>query len=258
MMTHNMRAWVFRRYPLLYAALSKIVTRISESGIPRKYRRWLAAEVHNPTELLQLHYAIWVRRDEANRREGFSVALQALDGLPANILETGTSAWGVDSTRLFDAYAERFGGRFCTIDIRPEPSLRLAGQLGARTRALVGDSVATLKLVADDWTEVDLLYLDSYDLDWQDPRPSALHCLAEWNIVVPLFRPGTIIVVDDTPRTMDFVPSFEPSAAKGALRYLEEVGRMPGKGELILTEISSREDFKVLHHSYSLVVQFSG
>ena len=45
--------------------------------------------------------------------------------------------------------------------------------------------------------QIDLLYLDSFDLDPNNPLPSAIHHALELTAVRPLIGPGTIICVDD-------------------------------------------------------------
>ena len=59
----------------------------------------------------------------------------------ATDVETGTSAWGTDSTRLWDNYVTHYGGSFHSVDIRSEPARRLKGQVGKRTRLVTSDSV---------------------------------------------------------------------------------------------------------------------
>jgi hypothetical protein len=95
----------------------------------------------------------------------------------ARIVETGTSAWGVDSTLLLESYVRHFGGRFDSVDLRALPSDRLRPVVGPTTHLHVGDSVAFIAGLADEpgVAPVDLAYLDSYDLDWADPAPSEAH-----------------------------------------------------------------------------------
>ena len=42
-----------------------------------------------------------------------------------------------------------------------------------------------------------LLYLDSFDLDPDNPTPSAIHHVLELLAARPLLGPGTVVVVDD-------------------------------------------------------------
>jgi tetratricopeptide (TPR) repeat protein len=51
--------------------------------------------------------------------------------------------------------------------------------------------------------EIDLLYLDSMDVVWHDPLPSAIHHHAELMAAMPLIGPRTLVVVDDAPTTID-------------------------------------------------------
>ena len=46
---------------------------------------------------------------------------------------------------------------------------------------------------------IDFLYLDSYDVDFLNPLPSALHHLEEFNRVKHLLHKNSIILIDDTP-----------------------------------------------------------
>ena len=60
--------------------------------------------------------------------------IEALGGRPQTILETGMSAWGTDSTRLFDSYVRSFGGHLWSVDIEPEHVRRLTSRVGGRRR----------------------------------------------------------------------------------------------------------------------------
>ena len=89
------------------------------------------------------------RFDQQCTAPGFRLALRLLAGRPARIVETGTSAWGVDSTLLFDSYVRHFGGRFDSVDLRALPSDRLRPVVGPATHLHVGDSVEFLSGLAD-------------------------------------------------------------------------------------------------------------
>lgn len=205
--------------------------------------------------MLNAHYAFWVRRDLAGRFTGLKIALEELGGKPSTIIETGTSAWGIDSSRLFDAYVKNFGGEFITIDLRSAPGERLKGQLSSQSRVIVRDSVLALEDLSQNNHQLDLLFLDSYDLDWSAPEPSASHCLKEWNAARKMFRSGTIVVIDDTPAKLSDIPSFDPRVRRAAERYFERHKKIPGKGALILEEIQNHEDIEVLHHGYNVVLR---
>jgi hypothetical protein len=82
---------------------------------------------------------------------------------------------------------------------------------------------------------IDLLYLDSYDLDWSHPTPSAVHHLKELVSIIAGVGPHTLVVVDDAPQLLRVVANDEgrftllgkPTiGGKGAYvaEYAEQVG----------------------------------
>lgn len=250
------RRWLFRRFPGLYKQLGLFRKAVDETREPRKFRNYSARHFTSGDSLVEAHYETWVRSDLADRKQGLRLAIHALEELPATIVETGTSAWGVDSTRLFDAYVKTFGGQFWTLDIRPEPSRRLSNQLCIYSQAIIGDSVNSLQKLRLAGQTVNLLYLDSWDLDWENPKPAANHCFKEWRAALPICARGTLVLIDDTPKTLNNIPNLDHSLRPAAARYLSLTGRMPGKGELVLQEVRARNDLKVIHHEYSLLFRF--
>ena len=144
------------------------------------------------------------------------------------IVETGTARradnWGGDgmSTLIFDRLAEHTGGHLLSIDINPEASGFAVMHTGKNTIYHVGDSIAALAKVEE---QIDLLYLDSLDLNWNDPHPAALHALMELTSAMPLLKPGSIVVVDDN----DY---DEADRTKGKGMYVRRYMQLLGK-ELI-------------------------
>lgn len=250
-----LRMWAFSRFRNLYAFASSWLSRLRWVTAARRAAKFANAQVNDGWELVDLHYHTWVRRDVASRRRGFELALGKLGGKPATIVETGTSAWGVDSTRLFDAYVRIFGGQFQSVDLREEPSRRLAGQVSSRTKFSVGDSVEALRNLPDTFDQVDLVYLDSLDVDWSFPGPSASHCLQEWMAVAPHLRSGSLVLIDDTPKTLEDIPNFDPNVKRAAERHLLGTGRLPGKGELVLLALNQVPRAQIIHHRYSLLLE---
>lgn len=53
------------------------------------------------------------------------MALEHLIGRPSVIVEIGSSAWGTNSSLLFDSYVNSFGGIFQSVDLRVQPMLSL-------------------------------------------------------------------------------------------------------------------------------------
>jgi FkbM family methyltransferase len=129
---------------------------------------------------------------------------------PVKIVETGcvrkAGDWLNDggSTILFDKYAEFHPGSLVhTVDSDPEAVALCRALTSACVHIHTGDSVAFLKSIADTPGEnletIDLLYLDSQEVDYDNVFPSAFHHLQEYIAVSPLVRPDTLVVIDDAP-----------------------------------------------------------
>lgn len=206
----------------------------------------------NLHELIDCHYRNWSSPSHRTR-PGMELALASCDRLQL-IVETGTSAWGCDSSRLFDMVARQFGATFASVDIRPEASLWLKHQVSKQTQFFVQDS---LEFFRDTFSnhfknKVDFAYLDSFDLDYSDPAPSESHCLQEFLGVCRFSRAGTIVLIDDTPANLEEIPdNFREISTK----YFEEYGRIPGKGSLVRELVKSNNSFKILWESENLVIQ---
>jgi hypothetical protein len=203
-------------------------------------------------DLVIEHFQRWSKIDHQNL-EGLRLALNSLSGDSATIVETGTSAYGTDSSRLFDSYVRNFGGKFYSVDINPYPSKRLKFAKCKKTHFFVMDSVQFLTKLDEliGKNSVDLAYLDSWDVDWSNPLPSAEHGKKELIALKPYLRAGTIVVVDDTPESINWIPfSDRPTA----MAFLDEYGELPGKGAFLNSALQG-VDFEVLYHDYNLVIR---
>lgn len=206
-------------------------------------------QVKTIDDIVRLHFETWSDTKHQNR-EPMRLALNLLNQKPATIIETGTSAWGTDSTRLWDKYVRTFGGLFISVDIRPEASARLKFQTGNSTKLFVDDSVNFLSKNKE--IKADLYYLDSWDLDLEDPLPSALHGLAEYQAISDRLAPNTLLLIDDTPHEEYFKSLKLP---KKSQEFKEQHGVYPGKGAFIKDELSKKYNFEVLFHEYSLLLR---
>ena len=131
------------------------------------------------------------------------------DGAPALIIETGSvrqaGNWQGDgqSTVLWGDFASQFDAEVHTVDLDPAPAGRILEDLGLDEMVQVhaGDSVRFLHdfAIRAPQRHIDLLYLDSYDLDINNPYPSALHHLMELAAARPCLGPGSIVAIDDNP-----------------------------------------------------------
>lgn len=204
-------------------------------------------------ELVHHHFSTWSQLPHQNA-SNLTTALRILSKKPAVILETGTSAYGVDSSRLFDSYIRNFGGSFFSIDNRKQAKRDLFLQHSRKSVFLTGDSVEVMKKMAKDVTFplIDLLYLDSWDVDWFNPKPSADHGLREFLAIENKLHDGSVIIVDDTPRTLSWIPQ---EAHEIALNFKQQHGVLPGKGAFIIKLIKKRSNYRVIVHDYNIVFQ---
>ena len=176
----------------------------------------------------------------AHRSESFSKLFDHLDRLnrPIGIVETGCvrqqGNWAGDgqSTILFDKYAEFHPGSVVfSVDHDPEAATLCRSLVSERVHIHVGDSLAYLKFLADHppgrLKFLDLLYLDSFDVDFDNPLPSAIHHLKELLAIAPLVSFETLVVVDDSPS------SFIGVADGDKLIQPIRPPRIEGKGRLI-------------------------
>jgi tetratricopeptide (TPR) repeat protein len=132
------------------------------------------------------------------------------------IVETGSleelDNWSGNgcSSIQFDKYvATHPGSAFVSIDIRRvHTELTQNVFTSSGSRAITGDSVEVLKSMVRKGTSppIDLLYLDGSHLDWNNETPAANHHLNELYAVMPLLRPESLVVVDDSPAMIDDFP----------------------------------------------------
>lgn len=119
------------------------------------------------------------------------------------ILETGTSRqrdnWGGDgqSTRVWDFFVNYYDGRVFSVDIDINNCKAASEMVSSKTTIVCSDSVPYIAKTFPDLDKVDLLYLDSYDVDFDQPHPSALHHLKELCACYSSLPSGCIIAVDD-------------------------------------------------------------
>ena len=215
---------------------------------------WKIKHFKTVEDLVDGHFDRWSQPDHQNR-QGLFLALNSLSGKPAVIVETGTSAYGTDSSRLFDAYVRSFGGNFFSVDINSYPSKRLKFAKSKRTHFYIMDSVQFLLNFTEITAEksADLIYLDSLDVDWSNPFESAEHGEKELLAIRHLLCSGTIVVIDDTPAEIKWIPGADRSAARN---FKNKFGVLPGKGAFYNRALEGI-DFVVLHHDYNLVLRVS-
>jgi hypothetical protein len=128
------------------------------------------------------------------------------------LVETGCARqadnWEGDgqSTTQFDRFVTDCAGQLYSVDINPESCAFARARIGPRARVFTEDSVPFLRRLAQELMaaqrSIDLLYLDSFDWNAENPVPSAVHHLKELCAVAPVLRSGTLVVVDDSFRML--------------------------------------------------------
>ena len=214
--------------------------------LKKLYKNYRYYRIKNVSNLIEYHFKYYSSNDHINKSL-LKIALENFKNQPINIFETGSSAWGTNSSILFDNYIRKFGGNFVTVDIREEPSLKLNKLFSSSSIAYVDDSIEFIaNLNVEYIEELNLIYLDSYDVDLLKPQPAMQHGLKEFLLLDKHIKPGTIIAVDDTPKNISFYENFEPA---------NESDPIPGKGTLILEEINKDPSYEIMYHHYGVILQ---
>ncbi len=110
----------------------------------------------------------------------------------------GTMSFGDDgaSTFIFDKFIQSVNGHVYSVDLSQNNVNHAQQFVSNKTTIVCNDSVSYL------WNfpknkSIDLLYLDSYDVEKQNPHPSQLHHLKELCAAIKNLKPKSIVVVDD-------------------------------------------------------------
>lgn len=177
------------------------------------------------------------------------------------ILETGSSAHGVNSSALLASLARASGGRFDTVDLNPATVQRVGAMLRERfgeddsLNCHHGDSTA---FIAGYRGTPNVVYLDSYDLNPGDFVGSAAHGLREFENLLPILDPRcSLVLIDDTPKTREiFRKMCSADYLQAVDRHMMSTGRLPGKGELIVEVIREDKRFQILDWEYQLLLLY--
>jgi hypothetical protein len=76
-----------------------------------------------------------------------------------------------------------------------------------------------------DLAQVDLFYLDSYDVKWNNDSASAEHHLREFQTIEPRIQPGTVVAIDDNARFLN--NGARTGKGRRIVEYLEFKGIQP-------------------------------
>lgn len=160
-----------------------------------------------------------------------------------NIIETGTlrnpGQWkDGQSARLFTEFVTEYGGRVRSVDIDPTACTTAKQALDPTYfNVTCSDSVIWLQEQYD-IEQVDLFYLDSWDVKWNDDILSARHHLLEFQAIQHKLKPGVMLAIDDNSR------------------FLHD-NRRTGKGRMIVEYLDSLDIYPV-YDQHQIIYIFSG
>jgi len=143
--------------------------------------------------------------------------------------EAGENFGDGASTWMFNEFLKHHSGRCVSIDIGHGASTVTRNRC-PRVSQLCSDSIAALNLLKG---TASLLYLDSFDVVFDNDTPSSEHHLKELVAARHLINENTMILVDDTRRNKD--------------------GALEGKGRLIDEFMGSIHNPALFSNGYQVI-----
>jgi len=168
-----------------------------------------------------------------NRAVGFDIIFRLLLNQKQsnfNIVETGTlrtpGNWmDGQSARLFSDFVELYGGQMRSVDIDSQACEAARNTIVSDKFSVTHSDSVTWLQQQTDLDQVDLFYLDSYDVDWNDDTASAHHHLMEFKIIEPHLKPGAVVTIDDNSRWVN--NNRRTGKGRAIVEYLETQGHFP-------------------------------
>lgn len=150
---------------------------------------------------------------ESQNKEFYSIVETGMARQPGNYGGDGMS------TLLFDKFISHHDGEVRSVDLDKNAIKLCKPLVSKKTKLFQGDSVEFLFNLSSTDIKIDLLYLDSFDIDWSNPHPSAFHHMKEMLAIMPKIKPSTLIVVDDN----------LPGVGKGQYvrEFMDNIGKKP-------------------------------
>lgn len=178
------------------------------------------------------------------RVQGFRLMFELLLGMPRsgyNIVETGTCRnpgnWkDGQSAAMFTEFVKIQGGQVRSIDIDAGACQRARQHIqSALFDVIHSDSVLWLQKQMD-LDQVNLFYLDSWDVKWHHDQASAEHHLREFLAIEPHLSQGCVVAIDDNSRLLTD-------------------NRRTGKGRCIV-EYLAVKNIQPVYDGYQIIYQF--
>jgi len=169
------------------------------------------------------------------------------------ILESGIASAGTNSTYLFNEYVRKYGGFFWSVDINKSLVDEHTGNMCPATTLICDDSVSFFTKWSQSNDVANVIYLDSYDLDFYNPYPSGYHGLAEYKSLIPVIKKNTLLLIDDTPVNPYWLDHRNKLYNDMCQYYQNNNNTLPGKGMYVLNEVTNANK---LIHNYQVLYKF--
>jgi hypothetical protein len=163
-------------------------------------------------------------------------------------VETGCSAHGTKSTMLWDKFVNFYDGNVSSVDLNEHAVNNTNSVISSKSKVFHSNSLDYLPKVD---SLIDFLYLDSYDVDFLNPLPSAMHHLEEFNRVKHLLHKNSIILIDDTPVSPEWLDDGQNNPIYSTLKR-QFNPKIAGKGSLVNLELEKMGATKILHQYQTL------
>jgi hypothetical protein len=184
----------------------------------------------------------------------FKALFKEMEGLKyPNILESGIASAGTQSTYLFNEYVKKYGGFFWSVDINKSLVDNHKGNMCPATQLICDDSASFFTNWSKSHEVANVIYLDSYDLDFYNPLPSGNHGLAEYKSLMPVIKKNTLLLIDDTPINPYWLDTRGQLYNDMCVYYFNNNSTMPGKGMFVLNEVKNADK---LLHNYQVLYRF--
>jgi hypothetical protein len=121
------------------------------------------------------------------------------------------------------------------------------------TQLICDDSVSFFTNWSKTHDVCNVIYLDSFDLDFYNPQPSGNHGLAEYKSLMPVIKKNTLLLIDDTPINPYWLDTRNNLYNDMCDYYINNNYTLPGKGMYILNEITNANK---LIHNYQVLYKF--
>ena len=195
------------------------------------------------------------------REISYKKIIKFLDSQPTPIIivETGClrkedNFLDGQSTLIFDKYtlSRGNGSKVYTVDISPKSTEICKKVVSDNVDIVTEDSVRHLnnlvKIFIEKSTKPTMFFLDSFDVDWRYPYPSAAHHLKELTAIQKILDKNTLVVVDDAP-AIGHLERFEENLNKDWKVIDSFSPTIGGKGFLV-HEYACHVKAKVLFSHY--------